>query len=79
MSFNIPVSNLPDGVIQYSLAGTNRAGIDADVGNIFTEKFPIQSTSDFLKPFLMSLDGLIQEILNPDIPFMDEDLREHQN
>ncbi|MFH0753473.1 MAG: PD-(D/E)XK nuclease family protein [Candidatus Omnitrophota bacterium] len=48
---------------------------DAGINSLFNDKFPQQDASEYLKPFYAALDYLMQEILDPQKPFLDDELR----
>ncbi|MBF0331305.1 MAG: exodeoxyribonuclease V subunit gamma [Candidatus Omnitrophica bacterium] len=48
---------------------------DAEIGYVFTDRFPQQEAGVFLKPFYVALDHLMREIFDPEKPFLDDELR----
>ena len=68
VSREFPVKRLNAGL--YSLR-------DADIGALFTEKFPLQDADVFLKPFMSGLAALMAEIMDPSKPFVDDELKKY--
>jgi ATP-dependent helicase/DNAse subunit B len=48
---------------------------DGDINALFNEKFAQQKAGEYLKVFYAALDLLMQEILDPEKPFLDDELR----
>ncbi len=48
---------------------------DADIGLLFNDRFPQQEAGEYLKPFYAALDVLVREIMDPEKPFVDDDLQ----
>ncbi|MBF0122101.1 MAG: PD-(D/E)XK nuclease family protein [Candidatus Omnitrophica bacterium] len=51
---------------------------DADMRLIFSEKFSYQPTEEFLAPYLKALDVVLSEIVSPDMPFVDDPMRDEK-
>ncbi|MBF0619013.1 MAG: PD-(D/E)XK nuclease family protein [Candidatus Omnitrophica bacterium] len=47
----------------------------SEIKTIFTDKYPARPVDEFLSPYLEALSVVVAEILNPDKPFIDDDLR----
>ena len=50
---------------------------DARINALFSDKFREQPAADFLKPYFQALDVILAEILDPDKPFVDDELKKY--
>ena len=50
---------------------------DARISTIFSDKFREQPAVEFLKPYFRALDAVISEILDPEKPFIDDELKKY--
>jgi hypothetical protein len=50
---------------------------DARINALFSDKFREQPAADFLKPYFRALDVIVSEILDPEKPFVDDELKKY--